>query len=96
MSLKEKTDISPEVRRAVLERDSYDGCVCCTYCGKPLLHGGAHIHHCVRRSQGGEGTIQNLCVLCPACHTALHNGHSEIQARCVSYLEELYGKDRIE
>lgn len=94
MSLKEKTDISPEVRRAVLERDSIDGCVCCVYCGKPMLHGGVHLHHCDRRSQGGEGTPQNLVSLCPACHMALHNGHSEIQAWCRQYLDEIYGVDK--
>lgn len=93
MSLKEKTEISEEVRRAVLARDSYEGCPCCVYCGKPLLHGGAHLHHVERRSQGGAGTEDNLVTLCPMCHTSLHNGHSEIQVWCRQYLRERYGND---
>lgn len=94
MSLKEKTDISPEVRRKVIERDSIDGCPVCRYCGKPMLHGGINLHHLQRRSQGGEGIEENLICLCGMCHTALHNGHSEIQSACRDYLNEIYGVDK--
>ena len=93
MSLKEKTDISPEVRRRVIERDSIDGCPICRFCGTPYPNGGLHLHHLVRRSQGGEGDERNLICLCYRCHTALHNGRSDIQKYCKDYLEELYGKD---
>ena len=92
MSLRERTEISPEVRRVVLERDSIDDCPVCRYCGRPLLHGGAHLHHVVRRSQGGEGTPENLITLCQKCHTLLHNGHSEIQDFCEEYLRWQYGE----
>ena len=88
MSLKDKTKITPEVRRAVLERDSFDGVPCCIYCGHPFPNGGAHIHHVTSRGAGGEGSLENLVTLCFDCHMKLHNGHTEIQEFCKVYLEE--------
>lgn len=96
MSLKEKTDISDEVRAIVLKRDSYEDTPCCIWCGKPFPNGGAHLHHVQSRGAGGEGKPENLVTLCYEHHALLHNGRSDIQKYCKEYLEELYGTDRIE
>jgi hypothetical protein len=86
------TNITKAVRAAVLKRDSFDGCPCCIYCGQPFPDGrGAHLHHIERRSQGGQGSEDNLVTLCFDCHTALHNGHSEIQDFCKAYLDRKEG-----
>ena len=83
------TKILDKVRREVLERDSYEGCPCCIYCGKPLPYG-AHLHHVKRRSQGGQGVAENLVTLCNRCHTNLHNGNEIIKNYCNEYLKEKY------
>ena len=89
------TDIPPKVRRAVLERDSIDGCPCCIVCGQPFPNGGAHLHHVRRRSQGGEDKPENLVTLCYRCHIEkLHRGHREVQEFCKEYLREKYVLDR--
>ena len=85
------TEIKPEVRRVVLERDSANGCPCCIYCGRPLLRGG-HLHHVVSRGAGGQGTEKNLVTLCPTCHSSLHKGNSDIKEYCKAYLDHIYGK----
>lgn len=86
-----ETDIRDSVRKAVLERDSIDGCPCCIYCGKPFPHGGAHLHHVKKRSQLGLGEESNLVTLCWKCHAELHDGDMDIQRFCEEYLEERYG-----
>lgn len=79
------TEITKEARQQVYERDSYDGCPCCIYCGSPYA---LHVHHVKRRSQGGEGNVNNLVCLCVHCHTKLHNGDSNIQEYCERYLKK--------
>jgi len=37
-----------------------------------LLSEDAHAHHLRFRSQGGHDTMQNLVLLCPRCHAAIH------------------------
>lgn len=79
------TEISKEVRRRVFERDSYEGCPCCIVCGSPYA---LHLHHVKRRSQGGEGSADNLVTLCTVCHTKLHAGDLDIKNRSEKYLDE--------
>lgn len=82
------TDISPEVRKKVLARDSWDGCPCCILCGKPLMQG-AHLHHVIERSRGGKGTEDNLVTLCFNCHSRYHNTYDPaMRAFFEDYLEE--------
>jgi len=84
------TDIPRKVRWKVLRRDSVDDWPCCIYCGRPAEKGngyGLHLHHVVRRSQGGKGQEDNLVTLCFNCHNELHNGNQEIQHYCEEYLK---------
>ena len=83
--------INKKTRQEVLERDSFDGCPCCIYCGKPSISGsGLHLHHVIRRSQGGANVKENLVTLCYGCHMKLHDGASEIQDYCENYLRRMY------
>lgn len=41
----------------------------CSRCGKG---GPLHVHHRVRRSQGGRDAAPNLITLCEACHRWVH------------------------
>lgn len=65
-------DISPKVRKEVLERDR-----CCIICGS---HFGLQIAHYISRARGGLGIPQNLGVMCIHCHFQFDNGqfHKEI------------------
>lgn len=63
------TDIPPNVRKAVYERDSFDGAPCCIRCGRPY----PQVHHFIERSRGGLGIEENLVCLCERCHYDLHN-----------------------
>jgi len=85
------TDISKKTRAKVLDRDSIEGWPCCIYCGRPADRGyGLHLHHIRRRSQGGEGSEENLVTLCFDCHSKLHSGDKDIQSYAEKYLEEKY------
>ena len=81
-------DIPKKVRDEVLSRDSFDGWACCIYCGRPGP--GLHLHHVVRRSQGGKHEASNLVALCFNCHERLHHGDHEIQRFVEDYLRRKY------
>jgi hypothetical protein len=55
-------------RRAVIERD---GCRC-VRCGTTVGET-AHVHHRLRRSEGGIDSSANLVTLCPDCHGVIHH-----------------------
>lgn len=67
----EALEIPIEVKKAVAERDSIDGWVCCVFCGKPapptkqLAFSNAHF---IARSQNGRGIEENIISLCWECH----------------------------
>lgn len=86
MKLKDLTHIPKEVRERVYERDSYDGCPCCVWCGKPYVE----VHHFIERSRGGLGVEENLVCLCKKCHTKIHTGDTDIQNFIREYLSEHY------
>ena len=66
------TDIKPNVRRAVKERDAQEyGYTRCVYCGTPYF---IEIAHYVSRGRGGKGIPENLVCLCSYCHRMLDNG----------------------
>ena len=78
--------IPEKIRKAVLKRDSFDGCPCCIWCGQPSPEGrGLHLHHVIRRSQGGKHEVNNLVTLCFRCHMALHDGDKEIEGFVKDY-----------
>ena len=56
------------VCREVDIRDAFRCRVCLRFCRDT----GAHHHHIVFRSQGGEDTASNLIVVCAWCHDAIH------------------------
>jgi len=51
--------------RAILERDGWR-------CRNCKSRSALHVHHIVFRSQGGEDSMDNLLVLCLACHEGVH------------------------
>jgi len=55
--------------RAEIERRSNRQCEVGT---KFCTIKGEHIHHRLRRSQGGGGTVQNGLMCCRACHDWIH------------------------
>lgn len=63
--------ISPEVKEAVAQRDSFDNWPCCINCGrpapieKPTAFSNAHF---ISRAQGGLGIEENILTLCSECH----------------------------
>lgn len=89
MKLKDLTHIPKEVRDRVYERDSYDGCPCCIWCGRPKY---VQVHHYIERSRGGLGIEENLVCLCGDCHTKLHKGDWQIEEYVRIYLSEHYDK----
>lgn len=72
-------EIPANVKKAVADRDSYDGHPCCIWCGKPaptsnpLAFSNAHY---IPRSQGGLGIEENILTLCPDCHREYDNSVS--------------------
>lgn len=87
MKQKDLTAIPNDVRYKVYERDSYDGCPCCIWCGKPKY---IQVHHYIERSRGGLGIEENLVCLCNQCHSALHKGNKDIEAYVRIYLSTKY------
>jgi|GEM_PF-6035380 len=57
-------------RKIVFNRDEQ----ICRRCGQFLTITTAHIHHIVRRSDGGHHSTNNLITLCKDCHS-LQDGH---------------------
>jgi 5-methylcytosine-specific restriction endonuclease McrA len=49
----------------ILQRDHWK----CRSCGS---RNNLHCHHIIFRSQGGEDTMENILVLCSACHDGVH------------------------
>ena len=58
-------NISKKARRAVYAREGY----ACALCDSTKY---LQVHHCVKRSQGGTDSLQNLICLCADCHALAH------------------------
>lgn len=59
------------VRASVLKRARNR----CERCGLPSdIVGALHLHHRLRRSQGGAHEAENLAALCHECHAKVHLG----------------------
>ena len=78
-------DISPKVRKEVLERDNFQ----CAVCGS--IHN-LQIAHYISRGRSGLGIPQNLAVMCAQCHFEYDNGkyHKEIGEAFREYLKAHY------
>jgi len=61
-----------DIRQKVLDRDDYT-CQLCFAKGNSRFH----VHHIMKRSEGGTDHLDNLVVVCPKCHrladTKLYN-----------------------
>lgn len=61
--------VPTKIKRWVRERDGYR----CVARIETVCTGRAdHVHHIVRKSQGGDNTMGNLISLCLACHQHIH------------------------
>ena len=78
-------DISPAVRKEVMERD--DGR--CFICGSMQ---GIQIAHYISRARMGLGIPQNLACMCYLCHGAYDNGkgHKEYKSAFKRHLQAKY------
>ena len=78
-------DISPKVRKEVLERDNHQ----CIVCG---ANHGLQIAHYVSRARSGLGIPQNLATMCVSCHVQFDNGklHSQIKNLVQEHLKAHY------
>lgn len=83
------TDIPPEVKKRVEERDSINGTPCCIFCGSPNARGEAHV---IARSQAGLGVEKNIITVCRSCHNAMDNSQASVLyvARAKEYLKSIY------
>lgn len=52
-----------KIRQAVLQRDNY----VCQFCGKKG-DSSLHIHHILKKNNGGTNHLDNLITTCPSCH----------------------------
>lgn len=78
-------DISPKVRKEVLERDGHR----CIICGSNY---GLQIAHYISRARGGLGVARNLATMCVSCHFQMDNGkyHKELQKAVREHLQAHY------
>lgn len=64
-----KSDFDADTR-AIIMRRSAGRCEAHTAVCQQIAR---HIHHILRRSQGGMGTVDNGLHVCTACHTWIHD-----------------------
>lgn len=78
-------DISPKVRKEVMERDVGR----CIICGST---DNLQVAHFVSRARLGLGIPQNLAILCACCHFEMDDGksHRELQKLVREYLQGSY------
>ncbi|OKH79819.1 HNH endonuclease [Mycobacterium sp. ST-F2] len=63
---RDKRLFPPHLRKALYLRDG--GCI---KCGAPA--GRTHAHHIRHWTHGGDTSLDNGCLLCPACHADIHH-----------------------
>lgn len=64
---KHRRQVTPSMRRRVLERDGHR----CRQCRSPVR---LQIHHIHQQNQGGSHEPNNLLTLCQTCHGMIHRG----------------------
>ena len=88
-------EIPMKVKKAVADRDSFDGFPCCLWCGtpapvsNPTAFSNAHF---ISRGQGGLGIEENILTLCPECHRSFDNTERREMMKGVfeNYLKSKY------
>ena len=65
---RELGDIPNNIRNLVYERDNYK----CQICGRK---NNLHIHHVIKRANGGDHSLDNLITLCSSCHRHIEIGY---------------------
>ena len=78
--------ISPEVKRAVYERDNGE----CIFCHAP----GEPVAHFISRGQGGLGVEENILTVCHKCHRRLDQSERRVHYKALAaiYLKSKYPK----
>lgn len=65
---KQLPPVGPNVRQALLERQNG----CCPHCDRPMRIEAAHVHHRLKRSQGGTNDMDNLLLVEATHHQDIH------------------------
>lgn len=80
-------DISERTREEVLERDSHE----CQVCKRK---DSLHLHHLIKRKNGGNHDAENLITLCASCHRHIETGDLDHAVRkCFRNAKKYYGND---
>jgi 5-methylcytosine-specific restriction endonuclease McrA len=80
-------DISEKTREIVLERDSHE----CQVCKRK---DSLHLHHLIKRKNGGNHNAENLITLCASCHRHIETGDVEHATnKCLKNAKKYYGTD---
>lgn len=83
-----KTAIPQAVKRAVAERDSFDGHPCCLWCGSPRGQPNAHF---IPRGKLGMGIEENILTLCWDCHMRFdYHDDGKMKQYFKEYLQSKY------
>lgn len=76
------TNITPAVKREVMERDGG----MCIVCGAP----GDPVSHVIRRTQGGLGIARNIVTHCWRCHFKFDNYDQHTRIETFNYIKKCY------
>lgn len=77
-------DISEKTREQVLKRDNYE----CQVCKRK---DSLHLHHLIKRKDGGTHDAENLITLCASCHRHIETGDLEhASQKCFKNAKEYY------
>lgn len=80
-------DISEKTREEVLKRDSYE----CQVCKRK---DSLHLHHLIKRKNGGNHDADNLITLCASCHRHIETGDLDHAVRkCFKNAKRYYSDD---
>lgn len=80
-------DISEKTRDEVLKRDGYE----CQICKRK---DSLHLHHLIKRKNGGKHNSENLITLCASCHRHIETGDIEHATnKCLKNAKRYYNSD---
>lgn len=87
-----RSGVTPEIRKYILNRDSY----CCGKCKSSYSDDRMmQVHHIIPVSEGGTDVRSNLITLCKWCHTDIHERGWENYAESLrKEVEKVEGADK--